>query len=319
MPSINDQICANNNDSATTKLDVIKELTTNTEKRIKKSEMNTFLDQAISVMSRHEQVTRLATITIGTDVHFNHARIISLIEIEWQKRFNPIIWQDKSNVYVKLIDEDTKILFLTLLQTSTDLSRGFIPLIGKPNLLNQHLTRKPVKLEIKFAKLNINLKDILTTLEGYGIRGIEFTEFKEGKITNNQTRSLSFKTNAAGFDFIYDTLGGTIYLRNAKTRIFPKIQIKPWKCNDCFKMGYNHSCSGKLCPNCGSKEHISKNCNTVFRFCTNCNLKGHRAKDAYCPKNLTAIIRELQRTDVPLKYFQETVLRRHLISNLLLN
>lgn len=313
------------NSSDTSMLEINNQRTRNIEATARSAEIRKALNEAILTMAHTEDALRRSTITIATSYQINHQSIVSTIEGEWEQHFAPLIWwNDKKNVHVKFTDEDSKALFLNLIQTTDDspINRDLSLLIVKPNLYNQHFSRKPIRLVVKYAKLNINLKDILTRIKAFESNlGIKFTEPHEGKVTSNHTRTLSFKTNSAGFDLLFDNglFDGSLFLPHKKTRVFFKINVKPWKCNYCFRMGMNHQCAGKLCPNCGSKEHKAKNCNEIVKFCTNCKKRGHRARDAHCPKSLNAAIKELQRCDIPLKYYANSALRNIIISNLIIH
>lgn len=297
-------------------LDLIKEKIINIDRSTTKSDIKQAISEALTIMAKREENLRKSTITLSQGQAINQEQIKQYILDDWGQKFNPVIWQDKDNVFVKLIDEEAKIKLMELMKSTHGKTRELAQLIKKPDELNNHFSRKPVRLEIPNAKPNLKIQDILAQLESIGYGETKFEQPKEGKLSQTNTRTLSFLTNAKGFELIFDKLEGCINLTQTGLKVWPKTAAKPWTCRDCFQIGSNHKCSGKLCANCGSGEHNNKDCKATTRTCSNCRAKGHRAKDLQCPKLLTSITRELQRCDIPIQFLQEKHLKTILIASL---
>lgn len=308
----------------TTTNDIILEKVTNIENMITKKSTKTSITNAIMAISSKEENIRASTFTIQVTSEFNQETIINLITNDWKQQFNIVTWCDKTRVFIKLLKPELKIQMINKIKNTTKESGTLKELILPPQEDGNHFHRKPIRLELTNIKLNIKISEIIRELEGFQIEGTQFLEPKEGKITNSHTRTLNFKTNSKGIELIFDKLDGCIPLSKSNTKVYPKIAILPWKCRNCFQSGTNHKCPGKLCPNCGDKQHLAKNCPSKLRNCSNCELrklnsKGHRAKDNHCPLNTMFIIKELQRSDVPIEYLRNKAKRTLLVSFMKLN
>lgn len=297
-------------------LDLIKEKVINIDKSITKKDIKQALSEAITIMAKREHNLRKATITISPGQGINQDQVKQYILDDFGHRFSPVIWQDKENTYIKLMDMETKNKLIELIKNTHGKSKELVKYIKTADEDNNHFTRKLVRLEIPNAKPNIKIHDIINQLKGIEYKGSCFEQPREGKISQTNTRTLSFLTNSKGFELIFEKLEGCINIAQTTQRVWPKTAVKPWTCRDCYQMGSNHVCSGKICANCGAKDHSSKDCKATTRSCSNCKAKGHRAKDAQCPKLLASIARELQRCDIPIKFFEEKHLKTTLISSI---
>lgn len=297
-------------------LDLIKERVLNIDRITIKTDVRQIISEATIIMAKREENLRKSTITINTNNSFDQDKIKELINNDWAHKYNPIVWQDKHRVFVKLMDEGAKIQLIEQIKITHGPSRPLAALIQEPDIYGSHFSRKLTRLEIQNAKANLKIDDILKQLKNFQEKQATFEEPKEGKLTQSNTRTLSFKTNGTGFELIFERLEGCITISPSGIKIWPKINIKPWSCRDCFQTGPNHKCTGKICANCGGNDHSSKDCKSNTRICSNCKAKGHRAKDIQCPKTITYITRELQRSDIPIKFYAEKHLRKALIASL---
>lgn len=315
--------------STGTILDSIHEKCTNIENKMDKADTNKALHDAIKDMAVFERNTRESTITFRHTDEVTTEVINNVIEEEWGKHNGLAIvssWTDKEFTYVQFLTQIVKQSFIeaALRQRNSPNNRLFklLDLALPPTSSGYHFKRKEVKLEISGARPTIvskridNLMSTIKTKEGTII-----TPIREGKLfgkVGNQIRSLMLRTNNEGFRVIFDTLFGVIPY-NSRTRLYTKVNVKPWSCRDCFHVGPNHQCRGKLCANCSGKGHTTKECRSNVRWCNNCRQKGHKSKDVSCPIYTREIIKELRRVDIPLEYFENDLKRHQLIGALILS
>lgn len=145
-------------------------------------------------------------------------------------------------------------------------------------------------------------------------------DIREGKPQQvTKSRSIFFKTNAASTKTLLVGLDGMLPYSNqatqTRTKLYLRINVKPWQCRDCYKIG-QHQCTGKKCAQCGTTGHSGKECKSKTKFCDICKRKGHRAKDAHCPTYLNEVAKEIRKIDIPLEFYEDKELRimltRHL-------
>lgn len=304
-------------------LELIKEKVLNIDRTQVKRNIKLIIDEAISIMAHREERLRKSTITLTIGSNLSREEITNEIIKKYDDNHKPIFWQDKTKLFIKLQSEDAKNQFLDELnldlETATN-NLDIASLVMPPDVNGYHYTRKPIKLIINNIKANFKVDDLSQQLSAYKIENAKFEEFREGKLNKAGIKVITFRTNAQGFDFIFDNLSNCINIQKRNNlKVWPKINVRPWTCRDCFQLGFEHKCKGKLCANCGGNNHKSNDCKTTTRICSNCSLRGHRAKDIQCPKFLTAVIKELQRSDVPVKYYTQKSLRAILTTNLQLS
>jgi len=316
-------------------LDAIKEQTTNIEAHTNVQQVNEAISDALKEMATNERNVRESTITIRNTEELSSNSIMEIIEKEWVNRRDqaPIsYWQDKVHSFVQFLNQATKqvfmehILSLKTKEPTNDLCK-LISLIIGPNNYGHQLTRKEVRIEIPNVRGNIQsqlIDKILSRVKGTDKDEI-ITNVREGKLhgpPGHQSRSLMFKVNAKGFETIYGKMNGVIPYARAETctkiRLYPRINARPWSCRDCFYIGPNHTCTGKACAQCGSKDHGAKDCRSKTRFCTNCKRRGHRARDLHCPAYIREVAKEIKRMDIPLDFIEEEEKRQQLVKALIL-
>lgn len=321
-----------NASNANTILDTIKEQTTNIEACTNHQHALRTIREDLKEIASKERATREATITFKLEEGTNPNHIMETIEKEWvERRDLPAVtyWSDKEHTFAQFLNGPTKQVFVehALRQKEKDGPLyKIIKMASKPNDSGYHFQRKEIKIEITGARQTILPAIIDQTLRKIKSKdGTVITPIREGKPygpAGRKVRSLMFKVNEGGFDVIFNQLGGNIpYTKldtSTKIRLFPRINVRPWSCRDCFHVGPNHECKGKICAQCGSKDHITKDCKSNIRFCTNCKKRGHRAKDLHCTLYLREVVKEIKRMDIPLEFLEEEEKRCQLARSLIL-
>lgn len=312
-------------------LDVILEKTANVEHESNQNKIHRILNEAIKVNSRRERQLRASTITVKLDNNSDNRATIEKYVDEWLENREQIpatIWQDKVNVYIQFADEFTKTDFIESVSDNNigpTTARIIANNLKKPNNRGEHFERKPVRLEIGNVKMNLKIANIKKTLECITSASGEIEGLKEGKVSAlTRSRNLYFRTNQVGTRHIFKTLDGAIpYADKAldgsgyKTKLYTKINAKPYQCHNCFTIGPHPSCvKGKLCGQCCKPGHTTKECQSKTKYCDNCKMRGHRAKDTHCPYYLNEVAKELRKMDLPLEYLEEQGERETLIKHL---
>lgn len=303
-------------------LEVIAEKSANVEQYVLANNIKQNLSELLRTMGKREKITRESAIMVKLDEKVTQVKVTEVIESEYceaVKKPSATYWADKDYVYAQFISRLEKEYFLAWIQRK----RGHSDVkdnILTPNDNGEHLTRKPVRIIINNVRRPIKADLVEKTFKLILGDNCLFEKFHEGKpdsLTGN--RAIIFQTDSEGFKTLFGTCDGSIpYYNassNAKTRLFLKINCKPWICRDCFSFGH-HDCEGKLCANCGSKEHASKDCKSKTKFCKNCKRKGHKAKDSHCPVYQAEIAKELRKVSIPLEFFEDKEKRFHLIKHI---
>lgn len=310
---------ANNNSI----LDVILEKSANIEQASNINTIRVSLDDIIRIQAKREKTLRQSTIMLKSDERFQAKEASEVIEQKWTEEYKQApatYWADKAYVYVQFISPTEKNKFLDCAMTML-FPAEFKDRIQKPNSDGEHITRRPIKIEIVNVRSNIKLDKIQESLDNIlkenKLATIE--DLREGKLNLRQNRSIMFKANTEAFRILFDTLDGALpYVNtrtNTKTRLFMKINCKPWVCRECYAIG-NHTCEGKLCAQCGNKGHLTKDCKQKTKYCPVCKHRGHRAKDTHCPTYLNEVGKELRKMAIPMEYFEEKDHRFCLIKHL---
>lgn len=303
-------------------LDTIKEQTTNLERMVTNTNLDTSLAEAIRELAPKEKLTREATIAIENNQELGFDQITKIIESEWvtSKGQAPVtFWKDKSHTYAQFLNSSIKEVFIEYAKGKEPLRKMTEKMI-QPNSEGHHMTRKEVRIIMNGVPEEVQPDKLETTLKKLADPKARITAIRAGKVygQNRKVRSLMTSVNADGFRLLFKGLSGAIpYNDNKlKIRVHPKISCKPWSCRDCFYIGPNHSCQGKACGQCGNQGHITKDCKAKTRYCTNCRKQGHRARDAHCPAYVKEIIKELKRMDIPVEYLENKNKRAELLKNL---
>lgn len=306
-------------------LDSIKEQTTNIESFTNSRTISIAIDKALRESAIKERATRDSTITIRNTEELNFQLISNLIDTEWvtgQHKAPISYWQDKLHTYAQFINKDNKLEFVAATQDTRSNLNKLKGLLIRPNNNGQQLTRKEVRLEITGVRNNIKANQIEDLLKRLSGPNTNITGFKEGKPYGPQgnQRCIMFKVNAEAFKVIFGQLQGSLPYSNSTTntkiKLYPKLNCRPWSCRDCLYIGPKHECTGRLCGNCGNKNHTTKECASKTRFCSNCKRQGHRARDAHCPIYLKEVIKEIKRMDIPVEFFEDKEKRFTLIQAL---
>lgn len=303
-------------------LDIILEKSSNIEQQTNKETIRIALNEAIKTHAKRERVLRYSTIAISSDDRFKANEASELIEKHWTDRKDKApatYWADKTHIFVQFISMEAKNEFLS--HANSIFSSEFKDRLQKPNSRGEHMTRRPIRVEISNVRGNIKTNKIEQILKNIlsGSKENVLENFHEGKPNHQQQRSILFRINGEAFKVLFGMLDGALpYVNletNTKTRLFMKINCKPWNCRDCFALG-QHQCDGKTCAQCGTKGHVTKDCKQKTKYCNNCKRKGHRAKDTHCPTYLNEIGKELRKMDFPIEYFEDKELRFNLIKHL---
>jgi len=305
-------------------LDKILEKVTNIDESRKRKDVHSTLADSLIGIAKNERSLRHSTVTIDMDERFDHLAITDLIDTHWMQRQSQLpatYWRDQKSTYVQFQSPITKNKFLDYVRLTSDFPLK--DLIRRPNQEGEHFCRKPVRLEIPNVRLNIEASRILNTIrESISDQRIIISEIREGKkYAHSGARSLMLTANAAGFRHLFGYFNGTIPYSSVsdgvRARLSLKLNCRPWMCKNCFRFDH-HDCTGKLCAQCGSKDHASNHCVSTTSYCSNCSKRGHRARDLDCPAYINNMIRQLRKVDIPMEYFEEKELRYTLIKALIL-
>lgn len=303
-------------------LDVILEKTSNTEQLANANNVKESLNDTLRSMAKREKLLRDSTIMVKLDKGLNPTKVSDFIENNYCNVVNKpsaTYWQDREFAFVQFISQTEKESFLDWANMS-EVAAEFKTCIQAPNDDGEHIQRKPVRIVInnvrrmiKAELVEANIKRVLEDDNAL----INFHEGKANSITG--TRSIMFNTNSDGFRKLFGVLEGTIpYVNSAtgtKTRLFLKINCKPWTCRDCYAFGV-HQCEGKVCANCGQTGHLTKDCKCKTKFCKNCKRKGHKSKEPHCPMYLAEIAKELRKICIPIDYFVDEELRFNMLKHI---
>lgn len=270
-------------------LEVIAERTANTEQCCNSSTVREKLNETLRIMARREKSLRESTIMFKLSEAVTPPKVSDLVESSYCNVTNKpsaSYWQDKEYAYAQFINQEEKTAFLDWIILNNVMSQ-FRDAIQLANDEGEHVQRKPIRLMINNVRRILKEEIIERGLKRiFGEEGDVLQNFRQGKpnaITG--ARSIMFNTNEAGFRKLFGTLEGSIpYVNNdtnTKTKLYLKINCKPWACKDCFAFGV-HQCQDKSCAKCGIVGHQTKDCKSKTKFCSNCKRKGHRAKDTHC-------------------------------------
>lgn len=298
-------------------LDVIAEKSHNIEQATNNNTIKQTLSETLRLQARRERLVRDSTISIKIGKSYTDGnKIAELVEKEWVAKMkrNPIShWQSTTHTYIQFVSKEEKNNFLD--HAKINMPEDFDNSIEKPNSNGEHIDRRPIRVEISSVRPSVEadkVKEILHKITaGDGGQIQDFREGKQNAVTKN--RSILFKVDQQGFKVLFGTLEGALPYSNLqvggiKTRLYMKINAKPWQCRDCFAIG-RHQCRGKICGNCGQKEHNSKDCRQKTKYCTNCRQRGHRAKDPHCSVYLNEVAREVRKMCLPMEYLEDKELR----------
>lgn len=303
-------------------MDIILEKASNIEHSSNQQVTKSLLEEAIKLNAKREKSLRVSTITIRMSEEVTKESAIREIEHKWvteREQIPPTFWQDKDFIYCQFFNTATKNDFLDMIKLTNSCPMLKDSIVG-PNGDGIHFQRKPVRLEISNVRANIRTDIIKSTLEKLISAAAGVHEFKEGKPqAATRARTIYFRTSGNGFAQLFKENDGAIPYSNAatgtRTRLFIKINAKPWQCRECYKIG-QHQCEGRLCGQCGNKGHNTHECRSVNKMCNNCKRKGHRAKDSHCPYFLNEVSKELRKMDIPIEFLEDKELRFLLIKHL---
>jgi len=306
--------------------DKILEKVINIDESRAKKDVQTAISETIKAAYKKEKNLRESTVTFEMNDRFDHKGICDILETHWTERRSQLpitFWRDQRSTFAQFASRIVKNSFLDY--TSLDTEFPLRDNIRRANQDGEHFTRKPVRIEIMNVRGNINATKLMDIIRASIIdadASCEISAIREGKkYSGSTTRSLMFTTNGAGFRHLFGAMEGTVTYSHLATgvraRLAMRVNCRPWMCRDCFKFE-RHECEGKLCSQCGSKEHPSTECASMTSYCTNCSKKGHKARDLDCPTYLYQLCKEIRKFDIPIEYMEEKELRFILIKSMLI-
>lgn len=251
------------------------------------------------------------------------------------RSFPQHITADKEHVYIQFINCAVKNKFLEFIQLQDSVScpmrEHILPPVPQTGF---HFAREMVHIEITDVPSTVST-DSISSMIMFGLSGnCKFSEFRDGKPYGAlRKRSIMFRVNDCAFKHLFDTLNGdiSVVLANSprfitKTLYF-RVSCRARRCKQCFSISpsrarFNntsgddahasdrvafgrHRCKGRICAKCGAIGHDSGQCSEMYHFCVNCKRLGHGSKHLSCPTYLRAVLKELQRFDLPLEYLEE--------------
>lgn len=243
---------------------------------------------------------------------------------------------DKENVYLQFASCAVKNQFLDFLQLQDSISCPMKRLVHPPvPQTGFHFARKMVRIEITNVPASVSTEYISSKIASRLPENCQFSEFRDGKPHGAlRKRSVMFRVNDCAFRHLFSTLQGFLAVtlqrspRMVTTKLYFRVNCKAWRCNKCYSInssgsidttrsgeanssnsGQDHSgkhrCKGRVCSRCAGKGHEADQCTLKSRFCGNCKRVGHRSKDLSCPTYLHAVLKEMQRIDIPLEFLEE--------------
>lgn len=240
-------------------LDSIRECSRNIETFTNKQTFDLKLDEELKKISNRERIIRESTIMVKNTDRVDYKYIYSTIEKEWSDngKMPPTFWNDKSHTFIQFANKQDKIDFIS--QVRSGPSNGALGvlngLIAKENRDGHHFTRREVKIELLNIREQVKAEKIEGMLKGLAKEHMFISEIKKGKLhglNGRQSRSLMFKVNGGGFDLIFGQLNGIIPYSspddNITIKLWPRVNVRPWSCRDCYFIGPNHSNCPGLCP-----------------------------------------------------------------------
>lgn len=257
-------------------------------------------------LGRLERQKVNSTITIKNTNGLSKQRIENILNTEFTNitaKNLPIIWGDSMYTYVQFMNNEYKNELLD--EMRNDKGHIFHSNIVNIAKNDSHYVKPMIRLEIANTPERIPTTAIEKILKScLSLQG-EIGQFKSGNTYGSpKVRTISFLVNADAFLKITEKTGWMIpYIdRQTKqiTRLYIKINCKPWLCKECHSVHPKDKCSGKRCGRCGKKDHIAAKCESITTFCPNCRISGHQAKDAHCSYYLNHIVRNLLRVDLPI-------------------
>lgn len=298
-------------------LDVIHEKIANIEQVSNKYSVTLALNDTLKLQAKKERLLRASTITFNMTDKIDHNKIMAQLEEKWciqHKEAAMSFWANKLFSFCQFTNPETKDAFLDFLVTDNALL-PIKELLIKPDHNGLHFFRMPVKLEINNIRGNIKtdiVQETLSTIVGDSNLIIDLKESKPNPL--NKSRNIYFKTPAKGFNRLFRNMDGSIQYTNAatstRTKLYIKVNVRPWQCRECLEFSSGlHQCPGKLCVQCGTKGHTTKECTSKTKYCSNCRQKGHKAKDTHCQSYLNMVAKEVRKYDFPIDFLEDKDLR----------
>lgn len=96
-------------------IEQIAEKVTNLDHRVAKAFVKDAINEATLTYTWKERQLRLSTLTIEIPKKLTNEEIIKLINKEWESTFHPTNWYDKTNIFIKFLDEKQKQNFISKL------------------------------------------------------------------------------------------------------------------------------------------------------------------------------------------------------------
>jgi len=214
-------------------------------------------------------------------------------------------------------DKQALVEYANLASSDALIKKQMVP----PNPDGTHFTRLPIKLEANNVGPQVKIENVKAIIENTIGRNnnAKLIFIKDGRVNpRNQKRTISIKVNGDAFVTLMVEMNGILPVGTdrARTKLYLRINCRPWQCSYCFALGYHPQCPGRSCANCGSVDHTAKDCPKRTRYCKNCNHSGHRAKDAHCNKYLMELAKEIKKHDFPLEVLNSQDLSSGLIKQL---
>jgi len=298
-------------DSNETILDLILEKTSNIERSSNSSTIRQSLKDAIKEQARNERDYRAKMVTFDLTQGQSQQELTDKLQAFVNlSQIGPIMNRaTKERLYVQMAKPSDKVALIDFIKLKPDndlLKTALMPPVS-PGLYYERL---PIKLEINNVHENISIDRIRATIESIleASNGSKLIMIKDGKIHQvTKKRTVTMKVNGQAFMDICVTMNATIPVgdERAKINLYVRANCRPFRCNDCFVIGYHPKCTGKYCGRCGSNEHLTKTCKRKTKFCKNCHKSGHQARDTHCPKYLQEIAKEIRKFDFPISYLED--------------
>lgn len=316
------------NQSADGLMESIVEKLTNIESMTTTKTTEDIIADALKDHAKRERILRETTITLKHTNEFTSENISEVIKSDYIVALDmPVVefWRDKDFTYAKFLSKVCKDHFLAYVTETRLVANSQDKLAAAIQTANPdgtHFSRKDVRFEIPNCPELIDTAQLNKTITRVMAPGAVVKDIREGKVHGygRKVKSIMLKTNAEGCRTILRGFLGAIPYNSLdskiKTKLHPKISCKPWSCKDCYFIGPNHKCEGKICAQCAKKGHATKDCKAKIRYCANCKKRGHRAKDANCPIYMREVLNQIKRMDIPMEILEDESRRNQLAKSL---
>lgn len=214
-------------------------------------------------------------------------------------------WNYKGYLFIRFANiNDLNKLLCTL-------ASGNVPIENINNMIMRRrdgslmtVIRKLVRIEMPYVHSSIQLEQIKSAV------GRVLSTSKSGfsNITNSEQkpnleyRAVSFYVESRSLVNLLMQNDAAIVINHRRISI--RIDLRPYRCRQCFSLTSNHICKGRACGYCGEYGHNHTSCKSSESFCRNCNSASHGSRDKLCTTYINQIIKLIYHIDLPVCFLK---------------